>query len=93
MSFKEKVNGYSLWIHRIIPTLLTGLILFILSTMLGSIKEIRKDFKELTHNMVYKCDYVEDLNRIRKEFDTQDIRIREVEIVAHVHSVQEWKKN
>jgi len=88
MSFKEKINGYSIWMHRVVPTLLTGLILFILSTMLSSVKDIRK----LTHNMVYKCDYVADLDRIRNEFDTQDIRIRKVEIVAHIHPVQEWKK-
>lgn len=79
MTFKEKVNGYAIWMHRIIPTLLIALILFILSTMLASVKEIKQDFKEISHNMIYKCDYVADLDRIRKEFDRHDDRIRFLE--------------
>ncbi len=93
MSFKEKINGCSIWIHRIVPTLLTALILFILSAMLTSIREIRTDFKGFRKDIVYKCDYIEDFKRIRDEFDKHDVRIRDVEIIAHTHPVQEWKRN
>jgi len=63
-SIREKINGS-------MPIGLTALTMIAVSVLLwgfqemrADIKEVRADFKAMSHNMVYKCDYVDDQSRV-----------------------------
>ena len=75
---RERINGYGTYFRFITPVAL-GLALWVLTIIWGEIGEVQEDFKAISHNMLYKCDYAEDLEVTRSSLNRLDDRLRDVE--------------
>lgn len=68
---KEKIDGYGALFRFITPTLV--LISIAILTFLAT------DIKELKREIVYKCDYIEDVKTVVHILEKLDDRIRTIE--------------
>ena len=62
---KQKVNGFSLFMLRALATILLSLVLFILNDLHTDIREMRIGLSSLQSEIVYRCEYSDDMKIIR----------------------------
>lgn len=75
----KQLNGVGSTFRFITPALIM-VMLFLAGQIFASIREIRSDIKDIKKDIVYKCDYVEDIKDVRSFLKENQKRIRYLEI-------------
>jgi len=82
----NRLNGFGVVLRFITPLLaaLTTVGMFILAAQHTDIRELRKDIKEITSNLVFKCDYIDDRRDLVHCVERLDDRLRKLEMDGRV---------